>query len=98
MKKLLALLLLCLSVHANAEVIATMPNNANGLMYFTNTHCSGKSTYWKVVYSTYDNGRSIYGCWFFDDPMVHVEWNSGGTSAFHSSALTLVKRSGSYNY
>ena len=50
MKKLLASLLLCLSVHANAEVLATMPNNANGLMYFTDTHCPNKGDYWKIVF------------------------------------------------
>ena len=90
MKKLLIALLFITNVQA--EIIATMPNRSDGYMYFTDALCREKKSPWKVVYSTYDGGGTIWGCWFYDDGMVHVSWWNGDTSAFRAEQLTLKQR------
>ena len=89
MKKLIIALLICFSSVAHADILAWLKNRAGGYMYFTDTQCSDKGAYWKIVYSTNDSGGSTFGCWFYSDGMVHVEWNNGGTSAFNVNDLTL---------
>ena len=94
MKKLLFALLFVTSF-AYAEIVATLQNQAGGMMYFTNTACSGKNNpYWKILYSTYDGGRTVFGCWFYADGMVHVEWSNGNTSAFNARNLTINYKRG----
>ena len=90
MKKLLIALLFI--TNDQAEIIATMPNRSNGYMYFTDTKCKDKANNWKVVYSTYDGGGTIWGCWFYDDGMVHVSWMNNETSAFEAERLTLKQK------
>lgn len=94
MKKLLLALLFCVS-SVHAEVVATLPNKAGDYMYFTNTRCDDNKPYWKIVYSVMSGGTSIFGCWFYDSNMVHVRWNSGGTSAFSVNDLTIKAPKGS---
>ena len=92
MKKLLIALLIGLfSTSVFAEIIATLPNRANGFIYFTDTHCSGRGAYWKILYSVSDSGGASYGCWFYESGMVHVRWDSGNTSVFDAMALTIIK-------
>jgi len=100
MKKILVSLLLLLSAnHASAEVIATTPNQAGGNIYFTDTQCAKKGEFWKIVYATLSGGETIWGCWFFDDPMVHVQWDSGKTTAYVASTLTITKKNkNAYKY
>lgn len=95
MKKLLLALLLCTSTLAQADIVAWLKNRAGGYIYFTDTHCSGKGAYWKILYATTDSGKSIFGCWFYADGMVHVEWNNGNTSAFNANDLTFNTNKGS---
>jgi hypothetical protein len=92
MKKLLLGLLLISSL-VQAEILATAPNRANGLMYFTNTHCSGKGEYWKVIYSTFNGGSTTFGCWIYDSGMIHILWSeTGNTIVIPASELTLMNR------
>ena len=96
MKKLLLILLLCTSSLVHADILAWLKNRAGGYIYFTDTQCSGKGEYWKIVYGTTQSGGSTFGCWFYADGMVHVQWNSGNTSAFNASDLTFNSNKGSY--
>ena len=92
MKKILFAIALLLSLNSYADTLATLPNNAGGLMYFSDVQCDGKGSAWKVVYSTNSTGQTFWGCWFFLDSMIHVQWNSGKTSAFSANDVTLIKK------
>jgi hypothetical protein len=95
MKKLLiSLLFIC--NFATAGILATLNNQAGGVMYFTDAQCSQMGKSWRVVYSTYNGGQSSFGCWFYMDGMVHVQWNNGNTSAFEAKNLTINTNKGSY--
>jgi hypothetical protein len=92
MKKLLLSLLFINSL-VQAEILATAPNRANGLMYFTDTHCSGKGAYWKVIYSTFNGGSTTFGCWIYDSGMIHILWSdTQSTIVIPASDLTLVNK------
>lgn len=89
MKKLLLSLLFVCGL-ANSTILATLQNRAGGLMYFTDSQCARKNDpYWKIVYSTLSGGQTIWGCWFYSDGMVHVQWDSGDTSAFDARELNI---------
>lgn len=94
MKKYIVIILVfllgfALGVEAQADTLATLKNRAGGVMYFSDAQCPGKDQYWKVIYSTLSGGQTIWGCWFYADGMVHVKWDSGQTSAFKASDLTI---------
>jgi hypothetical protein len=91
MKKILFAVALLLSLNSYADTLATLPNNGGGLMYFSDIQCSGKTSSWKVVYTVISGGKTFYGCWFYLDEMVHVEWSGGGSSTFDAKNLTLTK-------
>ena len=95
MKKLLIILML-FSPLAQADILAWLKNQAGGYIYFTDTQCSRKGEYWKVVYGTNKSGGSTFGCWFYSDGMVHVQWDTGNTSAFNAADLTFNSNKGSY--
>ena len=76
---------------AQAEIIATMPNKANGMIYLTN-NVTEKCKPMRVMFANDDVGKSIWGCWFIDDVVVHIKWDDGTTSAFRAGSFTLVKK------
>lgn len=88
-KLLLALLLAADMVHAGN--IATMKNQAGGLIYLTDAKTRDCKD-GRAVYATSSSGGSTWGCWFLIDDMIHVAWDTGGTSAFPANAFTLVKK------
>lgn len=90
MKKLLLTLLLAASA-AHAEIIATMPNKAGGMLYLTN-NVTEKCKPFRTMFANNSEGKSIFGCWFLDEVVIHVRWEDGGTSAFPVEAFTLVKK------
>lgn len=90
MKKLLLTLLLAASA-AHAEIIATMPNKAGGLIYLTN-NVTDKCRPLRAMFANSKDGNSLWGCWFLDEVVIHVKWNEGGTSAFPVEAFTIVKK------
>ena len=78
---------------AYAGNLATMKNQAGGLIYLTDAKTRDCKDNGRAVYATSSSGGSTWGCWFLIDEMVHIVWDTGGTSAFPAGAFTLVKKS-----
>ena len=68
------LLALALIGAAHAGTVATMKNNAGGMIVLTDARCDKKSL---VVYANSDTGKTMFGCWFVDDNFVFIRWNDG---------------------
>lgn len=81
MKKMLVLLLLCLSAHVSAEVFATQSNTAGGKIVLTDELCkhNGK-TYDKLnkSYTSLTAGYNTEGCWFVEDETIVIIWLDKG--------------------
>ena len=86
MKKTLALLLLCLSAHASAEMIAWLGNQAGGRIVITDEVCVDPDTKkrydaLKRAYNYSSAGGTSEGCYFLEDESIVIVWvNSGGRS------------------
>ena len=78
MKKMVALLLLCLSAHASADTVGWMANNGGGKIVLTDKDCQADSRQFMAYASSASIGTQ-FGCWFSDDAMVHITWESTGT-------------------
>lgn len=78
MKKILVLLLLSLSVHANADTVGWMPNNGGGKIVLTDKDCPDDARQF-MAYTTSSTVSTQFGCWFSDDVMVHITWSSTGS-------------------
>lgn len=79
MKKMMAvLLLLLLSAHANADTVGWMPNNGGGKIVITDKDCQSDSRQF-MAYTTSSSISTQFGCWFSDDVMVHITWESTGS-------------------
>ena len=78
MKKTLVLLLLCLSVGvANAEMIASLPNEAGGKIVITDQPCVHEGKNWPKLNRAYNYGTAGYsseGCWAIEDEVVTIVW------------------------
>jgi len=77
MKKIAALLLLCLSAHANADTFATQPNNAGGKIVLTDEICKHEGKVYDKLNRAYNYGSTGYtgeGCWFIEDETIVVAW------------------------
>jgi hypothetical protein len=80
MKKILVLLVLCGIVHA--ETIAVLRNEAGGVIVLTNLR-ENCGRYPGAVYSTSaESNRTLWGCWYSDDLMVHIDWNDGVKTSY----------------
>jgi hypothetical protein len=107
MKKTLALLLLCLSVHVSAETIATLNNKAGGKIVLTDRPCVHKGvTHDKLnfVYNYDTSGYSSEGCWGIEGEVVAVVWfDSQGTMRYPLVNFTInqnynTKKNNGYKY
>jgi hypothetical protein len=78
MKKIVVLLLLCLSAHASADTAAWMPNNGGGKIVLTDKDCPDDARQY-MAYTTSNTISTQFGCWFSDDLMVHITWSSTGS-------------------
>lgn len=84
MKKLLIALMLVAGV-AQAETIATLPNQAGGKIVLTNETCKDPVTgeIYSALRRSYNYssaGGSSEGCWLVEDETIVVVWiNSNGT-------------------
>lgn len=78
MKKILVLLLLCLSAHVSADTVGWMPNNGGGKIVITDKDCQSDSRQF-MAYTTSSSISTQFGCWFSDDVMVHITWESTGS-------------------
>lgn len=77
MKKIAALLLLCLSAHASAETVATQPNQAGGKIVLTDGQCKYDGQVFDKLSRAYNYGSAGYtseGCWGVEDETVIVYW------------------------
>lgn len=99
MKKIAALLLLCLSAHVNAESIATLPNQADGKIVLTNEVCKDpdNGTVYEIVKRSYNysaSGGTSEGCWIIEDETIVIIWflSTGRTKSRYPVAnFTLSK-------
>ena len=67
-----------------ADTVATMLNNSGGKIVLTDKDCQSDSRQF-MAYTTSNSVSTQFGCWFSDDSMVHITWES--TGAFKSYAL-----------
>lgn len=91
-KQMIVVAALTVAGMAQAGNLATLKNQAGGLIYLTDSKSKDCSPDGRTMYSTNSGGGSIWGCWYLIDEMVHIVWESGGTSAFPAGAFTLVKK------
>ena len=84
MKKLLVILMLSLSTQVMADTVGWMNNNSGGKIVLTDRDCQEDSRQF-MAYATSNSVSTQFGCWFSDDVMVHITWNS--TGSFKSYAL-----------
>ena len=78
MKKLLLILGALLALNANADTVASMPNNGGGKIVLTDKECQSDSRQF-MAYTTSQSISTQFGCWFSDDSMVHISWESTGS-------------------
>ena len=92
MKKLLLALLLV--SNAYAEDWFEGPNKANGKIVLLTTPCQQRpdATTLKLMYSTGDTGKTLWGCWNYWSGAVHVVYDSGETYTY-SPELFIYKQS-----
>jgi hypothetical protein len=99
MKKLLTALLF-VPMLAQAEAIATMPNEGGGKIVLTDEICKHEGkTYSKLsrAYNYTTSGHGSEGCFYIEDETVVVIWNtSSGTRQMRYPAenFTIIKRKG----
>ena len=79
MKKILALLLLSLSAHASAEMLAWLGNQAGGRIVLTDEVCIDPVTkerydQLKRAYNYGSSGGTSEGCYLLEDESVVVIW------------------------
>jgi hypothetical protein len=98
MKKLLTALLF-VPMLAQAEAIATMPNEGGGKIVLTDEVCKheGKTYNKSRAYNYTTSGHGSEGCFYIEDETVVVIWNtSSGTRQMRYPAenFTLTKKKG----
>ena len=106
MKKILVSLLLLLSAHASAEVIATQPNQAGGKIVLTDEICKYNGQVFDKINRAYNYGSAGYtseGCWSVEDETVIVYWiDTNQKMRYHISAFTMnanySKKKNGYKY
>lgn len=72
--------MLLLSAHtgAKADTVGWMPNNGGGKIVITDKDCQSDSRQF-MAYTTSSSISTQFGCWFSDDVMVHITWESTGS-------------------
>ena len=95
MKYIIALLLTLGINTAQAEAIATMPNNANGKIVLTNEICKFKGKVYdslRRAYNYTEQGYTSEGCYAIEDETVVVVWDSGNKMRYPAANFTLTNR------
>lgn len=99
MRKLLGCLLF-VPILAQAETIASMPNQGGGKIVLTNEICKvGNKVYDKLnrAYNYTSEGYGSEGCFYLEDETVVVVWSqSNGASRMRYPAenFTIIKKNG----
>jgi uncharacterized protein YxeA len=100
MKKILitAIVTFMLPTLAQAEVIATMPNEGGGLIVLTDDPCKHEGKVYKGLnrlYSYTSQGYNSEGCYGVEDDTVVAIWaTSGNKMRYPISAFTLKPKKG----
>lgn len=79
MKTLLFITTLLASLPAYAEAWF-IENNSNGQIIITDKVCSLKGKEYNALkqgYARSADGMTIYGCWFYENKLVHMTYNNG---------------------
>lgn len=79
MKKLFLSLILA-AAPVLADTVATMNNDNGGIMVLTDVSCKDGSGY--HMYSQSPSYRTLFGCWWSDNSMVHVTWIDGEVRSY----------------
>ena len=99
MRKLLGCLLF-VPILAQADAIATMPNEGGGKIVLTDEVCKHKGTTYSTLNRAYNyttSGHSSEGCFYIEDETVVVVWDtSAGVRRMRYPAenFTIIKRKG----
>jgi hypothetical protein len=79
MKRFLLGLSFVLSV-CHADTLATARNGNNGLLVLTDVPCKDGGGF--HMYSQSNNYRTLFGCWWSDNSMVHATYSDGETRSY----------------
>jgi hypothetical protein len=98
--KYLALLACLLPTIAQADAIATMPNEGGGFIVLTDDQCKHEGKVYKGLnrmYSYTSRGSNFEGCYGIEDDTVVAVWYTDGVSKrrYPISAFTLVTKKNS---
>ena len=98
MKKLLAMLLF-VPIMAQADAIATMPNEGGGFIVLTDDQCKHEGKVYKGLnrlYSYTAKGNNFEGCYGIEDDTVVAVWYTDGVNKrrYPISAFTLSPKRG----
>lgn len=86
MKKLILIAAIAAS-SVYADTVATLRNRSGGMIVLTDVQTDSCRGFAGSVYTTTDTNRTLWGCWFSDDTMVHVRWSDGDTRAYPIDAF-----------
>ena len=90
MKKLIALLLLLVSLPSAATDIAYLRNRAGGVMTFTDASCYNRNLPLAMhVYTVSPGGETGIGCWTYEDARFWVVWSDGTIYSYPLQDVTL---------
>lgn len=80
MNKLLTVLLIGLSLTANAKTVAELPNKGGGRIILTDETCRQKG--FKLAYSQMEGASTLLGCWGMDSQFIHIMWYDGDLRSY----------------
>jgi len=84
-KRILVALVLVPLVGLAQEEWLELRNQAGGKILLLSGKCSRKGAEnGRMVISTTPAGPNLHGCWYVFADMVHIVWESGGTSSFET--------------
>lgn len=87
MKKLLLLLAFCGFAHA--ETLGYIQNQNKGFIAITDLP-DGCGRYPGAAYAISGNtNNTLWGCWYSDDMMIHIDWNDGVRTSYFIADFTL---------
>lgn len=89
MKKLIIAALLCAPHIANAEAWAAT-SKGGGQIVITDTECYFNGKPYKSMKQSYVRttaGQTLYGCWAYIDPLVHVVYEDNTTYTYPLTAF-----------
>lgn len=87
-KSIIAIVTLAISIAASAQV-ATLQNKAGGSIVLTSKASSECEPSQRIAYSTNPDGGTVFGCWFNDEVMVHIDWRGGEFRSYPIGAFVM---------